>query len=74
MDHNQEEIELIICLVLTFEITFLKHTQFTIWFQHKEIKWFIYTKVHLKDLQVFMSLNNNHKFNEVLNTETMRKK
>lgn len=38
MDHNQEEIELIICLVLTFEITFLKHTQFTIWFQHKEIK------------------------------------
>lgn len=23
MDHNQEEIELIICLVLTFEITFL---------------------------------------------------
>lgn len=38
MDHNQEEIELIISLVLTFEITFLKHTQFTIWFQHKEIK------------------------------------
>lgn len=38
MDHNQEEIELIICLVLTFEITFLKHTQITIWFQHNEIK------------------------------------